>query len=150
MRRRCASIAARAPSTSSRDARPHAPDPDALDDDLDRRDVEAGQPRHLVRDLRANRRGDLGEVEAVLDDDVQLDPQAARVAFDGDALAAEEPADAAAGRQPDDPVAAERRFGDDLGERVARDGESAELEVQRQVVRHGTALDPSGGRAGVA
>ena len=107
-------------------------------------DVEAGQPRHLVRHLGADRRRDLGQVEAVLDDDVQLDPQTARVAFDGDAFAPQQPADTRARRQADDAVAAERRLCDDLGERVARDGESAELEVQRQVVRHGTALDPSG------
>ena len=80
------------------------------------------------------------------DDVVAIDQ--ARVAFDGDPLTAEEPPDAAAGGQADDAVAAERRFGDDLGERVARDGEPAELEVQRQVVRHGTGLDPSGARAG--
>ena len=50
--------------------------------------------------------------------------------------------DARAGREADDAVAAERRLGDDLRDRLARDGESAELEVQRQVIRHGSGLDP--------
>ena len=57
--------------------------------------------------------------------------------LDADALAAEHAPDARAGGEADDAVAAERRLGDDLGDRVARDGESAELEVQRQVIRHG-------------
>ena len=91
----------------------------------------------LVGDLRADGRGDLGEVQAVLDDDVHLDAERARVAVDADPLAAEHAADAGAGGEPDDAVTAERPFGHDLGDRVARDRQPAELQVQRQVVRHG-------------
>ena len=76
--------------------------------------VEPGEPLDLVAHLRADGRRDLGEVQAVLDDDVQLDAQRLRVALDADALAAEDPLDARAGREADDAVAAERRLGDDL------------------------------------
>src|SRR5919198_5897037 len=53
---------------------------DVLDVDVHRRDPQAGQPLDLVLDLRANRGRDLGEVQAVLDDDaqVELDPFAVR------------------------------------------------------------------------
>ena len=45
--------------------------------------------------------------------------------------------DARAGGEADDAVTAEGGLGDDLRDCLARDRESAELEVQRQVIRHG-------------
>src|SRR5581483_9225035 len=125
MRLRCASIEARAPSTSSSTRARIGPLalPDPLDDDLDGRDVEAGEPLDLVGDLGAHRRRHLGEVEAVLDDDVQLDAEALRRPLDLDPLAPEHALDPRAGGEPDDAVAAERGLGDDLGDRLARDGE---------------------------
>ena len=84
-------------------------------------DGRPGQPLDLVGDLRAHRRRDLGEVEAVLDDDVQPDLHRLRVAADGDAVAAQELPEPRARREPDDAVAARGRLGDDLGDDVARD-----------------------------
>ena len=55
-----------------------------LDVHLDGRDLEAGHPPDLVGDAVADRRRDLGEVEAVLDDDVQRDRQPVLVAGDLD------------------------------------------------------------------
>ena len=73
----------------------------------------------------------------MLDDDVQRNPQRLAPAVDADPVAAEHAADAAAGAQPDDAVAPEGRLGDDLGNRLAGDRETAVLQVQRQVVGHG-------------
>src|SRR5437016_2492058 len=56
--------------------RPSSRRPDVTDVDLDRGDLETGQPSDLVRDPRPKRRRHLGEVEAVLDDDVEGDGQA--------------------------------------------------------------------------
>src|SRR5439155_7140672 len=95
--------------------------PDALDDDFDGCDGEPGEPLDLVRDLTAHGRCDLGEVEAVLHDDVQLDPKRIRSALDADLVAAEHAAHATAGAQPDDAVAAERGLGDDLRHRLTPD-----------------------------
>jgi len=57
-------------------------------------------------------------------------------------LRAQEPPDPLP-RQADHAVAPSAVSATISGERVARDGER-ELEVQRQVVRHGTGLDPRG------
>ena len=70
------------PRSSSQHALLSCALPHPLDDDLDRRDGQAGDALDLVADLRAHRRGDLGEVQAVLDDDVHLDAQRARIALD--------------------------------------------------------------------
>ena len=42
---------------------------------LHRGDLEAREPLHLVGDPRAHGRGDLCEVQPVLDDDVQVEQQ---------------------------------------------------------------------------
>src|SRR6185312_3365448 len=75
-------------------------------------------------DAVADARGDLGEVEAVLDDDVEVDGHLAAVAADLDAARpsagpCELPAQGAF--HPDDAVALERRLRDDLRDRLARD-----------------------------
>jgi hypothetical protein len=77
----------------------------------------------------------------MLDDEVELDPQRACVAVDGDAFAAKHAANARAGRETDDAVAAERRLGDDLGDRLPRDRQSPVFQVQREFVGHGGPLD---------
>ena len=74
----------------------------------------------------------------MLDDHVQLDAQALRVAVHADPLAPEDAADARAGGEPDDAVAGESRLGDDLRDGVARDREPAVLELEHQVLRHGS------------
>ena len=63
---------ARAPSPArARSRRP----PHVVDVHLDRRDRQPGQALDLVRDAGAHGRGDLGQVEPVLDDDVQIEPE---------------------------------------------------------------------------
>ena len=52
--------------------------PYVLDSHLDGGDREAGLPLDLVGDARAHRRRDLGEVEPVLDHDVEVDLDARR------------------------------------------------------------------------
>ena len=47
---------------------------------LDGGDLEAGQPLDLVGDARPDRGGDLGEVQPVLDDDVEVEPEPVAVA----------------------------------------------------------------------
>ena len=54
--------------------------PHVFDVHLDRCDLEPGQPLDLVGDARPDRRGDLGEVEPVLDDDVEVEPEPVAVA----------------------------------------------------------------------
>ena len=77
--------------------------------DVDRGDAQPGQALDLVADLRADRRGDLGEVEAVLDHDVEVDRDAVavRAARDLDplplAVAREQPRDAARAAMPTTP-----------------------------------------------
>jgi hypothetical protein len=73
----------------------------------------------------------------MLDDDVQLDPQRLRIAFDADPFAAQDAPDARAGGQPDDAVTGESRRSDDLGDRIAGDREATVLEVESEVIRHG-------------
>src|SRR3954469_2722530 len=124
MRRRLASIAATAarasvraswrlmpaPAPASRRLRSSAAlsslrssrrSPRVVDVHVDRGEVEPAEPLDLVRDLRANGRRDLGEVEAVLDDDVQVDAELAVLLGERHrrrgALAAEQPPDARAG-----------------------------------------------------
>src|SRR4051794_30973374 len=125
MRARAASIAMRAPRARSsarclmrsRSCRL----PYVLDDDLHRGDGQARQALDLVADLRADGGRDLRKVEPVLDDDVERDLHARRVAADGDAVAAQELADPRARCEPDDAVAALGRLADDLRDDIARD-----------------------------
>ena len=78
MRRRLASIAAsaqRARGCARARVGAHALDVRAFSMwTLDRGDRQSRQPLELVADLRAQRGGDLCEVEPVLDDDVEVDP----------------------------------------------------------------------------
>src|SRR4051794_14916059 len=145
MRRRLASIAALPPATSSRTRvlmrASSSTLPDPVDDDLDRGDLQAGEALDLVGDLRPDGRRHLGEVQAVGDDDVHLDAKRLGLALDADPLAAQDAPDAGAGGEPDDAVAAECPLGHDLGDGVARDRQPATLEVQEEIIRHGSELD---------
>ena len=114
-------------------ARSHAVSSDVLDEDLDRLDRQAGQPLDVVGDLRAHGRGDLGEVEAVLDDDAQPDPQAGGVAADGDPVAPSSLPTREPRRQPDDAVAARGGLGDELRDDVAGDRDRAARETTVRV-----------------
>ena len=51
---------------------------DVFDVHLDRGDLEPRQPFDLVGDARSDRGGDLGQVEPVLDDDVEVEPEPVR------------------------------------------------------------------------
>ncbi len=89
MRLRLVSSEARAeptrPRTRSRSSSAlTSPGSHVVDVHLDRADRQPGQPLHLVGDAVADARRDLGEVEAVLDDDVEIDGDPAVVAADLD------------------------------------------------------------------
>src|SRR5262249_32317245 len=110
---------ARGPSPRSFPARS-----DVVDVHLDRAHRQPGEPLHFVRDTVAHGRGDLGEVEAVLDDDVQVDRHAASVLPDLDAsgtAAGARELTAQGSLHPDDAVALERSLRDDLRYCLTRD-----------------------------
>ena len=116
---------------------------------FDRGDAEAGQPPELVGDARTHGRGDLRQVEPVLDDDVEVDPQAVRRARDVDALrqlvARQEACQTLAGHA-DDAVALGGGVTDDLRDRVGRDPDRTELGLLRKVTLHAT-LDAARSRS---
>ena len=90
----------------------------------------AGQPLDLVGDARPDGGGDLGEVQPVLDDDVEVEPEPVRVRRDADPLrqlvAGEQPLDPLAGHA-DDAVALGCGVPDDLRDRVRRDSDLPEM-----------------------
>src|SRR5512146_503852 len=94
-----------APFSLTRPARPSCALPDLLAVYLDRRHAQAGQPLDLVHDAIAERRRHLGEVQPVLDDDVEVDPDAVAVTADLDPATR-----AVAGQQAAEPA---RRHADD-------------------------------------
>src|SRR5262245_60094947 len=98
--------------------------------DLERRDRQADHPLELVADARADRLGDLGELQAVLDDDAELDDEAVRADADVYALLdapRQHAGETAAAREGDDPVALGRCRTDDLRDRVRRDRDASAL-----------------------
>ena len=114
----------------------HADLRDVFDVHLDRGDGQPRQPLDLVRDARAHGRGDLGQVEPVLDDDVQVEPEPVRRAGDLDPLrqlvARQQPLQPLAGHA-DDAVALGGGVADDLRDRVGRDRDPAQVGLLREV-----------------
>ena len=114
---------------------------------------QAGLPLDLVRDAVAHRRGDLGQVEPVLDDDVEIDLDAAvaRLHLDavGEAAAAGQPREAAPGHA-DDAVALGGDVADDLRDRLGRDGDPPEVGRAGEMgaLVHAARLDDARGRGG--
>ena len=98
--------------------------------------VRPGQALDLVGDTRANGRGDLGQVEPVLDDDVQVEPEPFPRAGDGDPLrqlVARQAALEPLAGHADDAVALGRGVADDLRDRVGRDRDPAQVGLLREV-----------------
>ena len=114
----------------------HADPPHVLDVHLDRGDGEPGEALDLVGDARADRRRDLGEVEPVLDDHVQVEPEPVAVARHPDPLRQlvprQPPFEPLAGHA-DDAVALGGRVTDDLRDRVGGDRDPTELRLLREV-----------------
>ena len=109
---------------------------DVFDVHLDRRDGQPGQALDLVGDARADGRGDLGQVEPVLDDDVQVEPEPFPRAGDGDPLrqlVARQPALQPLAGHADDAVALGGGVADDLRDRVGRDRDPAQVGLLREV-----------------
>ncbi len=104
--------------------------PHVFDMHLDARRPGGRQPLHLVGDARPDRGGDLGEVEPVLDDHVEVEAEAVAVRRDADPLrqlvAGEQPLESLAGHA-DDAVALGGGVPDDLCDRVRGDPDLPEM-----------------------
>ena len=109
-------------------------------------DGETGLALDLVGDPGADGRRDLGEVQAVLDDDVEVDLEAAVAGLDldavGEPIAARETREAPA-RHADDAVALGGDVTDDLRDRLGRDGDPPEVGRPREMdaLVHAARLD---------
>ena len=110
---------------------------------------EARLPLDLVRDSGSHRGRDLGEVEPVFDDDVEvdLDPAVACLHFDPvrEPVAARETGEAPP-RHSHDAVALGGDVADDLGDRLGRDGDPPEIGRAREMgaLVHAARLDDGG------
>ena len=98
-------------------------------------DGQPGQATDLVRDAVADGGRDLGEIQAVLDDHVQVDRHVVTVASDRNPLshALGQPLRAAHG---DDAVAIADGLGNDVRDRVARDRDPAERGREHRLCLH--------------
>jgi hypothetical protein len=94
------------------------------------RDLEAGEPFHFISNARPDRGCDLGEVEPILDDHVEVESEAVAVCRDSDPLcqlvAGEQPLESLAGHA-DNAVALGGGVPDDLCDRVRGDPDLPEV-----------------------
>ena len=89
--------------------------------DFDGDDLEACQPLDFVHNAGSDGRGDLSKVQAVLDDNVQVDRETVVAALDDDSLrqpvTGEEAWEASTARHPDDAITLSGRGPNELSDR---------------------------------